>query len=267
MSLPVVSEPISVLHCRSRDVHWPEAQLRPAPPAPQPEPSGALALGGQLAEAPEQVSTGSHEPVLGRHTVPLAARPHWRVQHSSLEKSQTEPAVNLQVAALQHGLPAQPWAPPQSQSSPASTMPLPHWLPVMVTTSLLLVRHVDLTLLRPMAEQMLPTLQGENLVMPLPVEGFMMNWPPASHEAVLSGQHCWRTAVPSPQVDGVQSCTAPKVWPDSCANTCHSVDVRTTTLAAATVSLASPDEPCTQAMPSQARPTAASVLQVLSRVQ
>ncbi len=114
-------------------------------------------------------------------------------------------------------------------------------------------------------------LQAENLVMPLPVDGFMMNCPPASHVVALSGQHCCLVAVPSPHVCDVQSCTAPNVWPDSCAKTCHSVDVRTTTLAAATVSLELPEPddcaPCTHAWPSHASPTAASVLQVLSSVQ
>ncbi len=125
MSLPVVSEPISVLHCRSRDVHWPEAHVSPVPDAPQPVPSGALTLAGQLGDVPEHTSAGSQVPVLGRQTVPLLAMWHCCVQHSSLEKSQTEPVVNLHVDGLQHGLLPQPCVPPQSQSSPDSTMPLP----------------------------------------------------------------------------------------------------------------------------------------------
>ncbi len=117
---------MSVLHCRSREVHCPEAQLRPVPEVPHDVPSGALMLAGQLAEVPEQVSAGSQEPVLGRQTVPLLDNWHCWVQHSSFEKSQTEPVVNLHVLGLQQGLLLQPCGPPQSQSSPASTMPFPH---------------------------------------------------------------------------------------------------------------------------------------------
>ena len=130
--------------------------------------------------------------------------------------------VKRQVLGSQHGLPRQPSGPPQSHCSPCSTMPLPHRLPVMVTTSLLLVRQFVLTLLRPMAEQMLPMLHAENCVMPLPVDGFMMKRCRASHEVALRGQHCCRVAVPSLHELDVQSCTAPKVWPVSWAMTCHS---------------------------------------------
>jgi hypothetical protein len=70
--------------------------------------------------------------------------------------------VNLQVVGLQQGLFAHPDVPPQSQSSPASTMPFPHWLPVIVETSLFAVRQLVFTLFLPIAEQMLPIEQGEN---------------------------------------------------------------------------------------------------------
>lgn len=103
--------------------------------------------------------------------------------------------------------------------------------------------------------------------MPEPVEGFIRYWPFALQVEELSGQHCCLVDVPSEHVVEVQSCTAPNVWPDSCAKTCHSVDVRTTTLAAATVSLLSLEEPDMQSWPSHASPTAESVLQVLRRVQ
>ena len=47
---------------------------------------------------------------------------------------------------------------------------------------------------------MLPMEQGENLVMPWAVEGFMMNCSPASHWPLLSGQHCCElTVLASPQ--------------------------------------------------------------------
>lgn len=271
VSLPEDMLPIRVLHCRSRDVHWPEAQARPAPEAPQPVPSGAVTSAGQFGEAPVHVSCGSHTPVLARHTVPLLANLQEEVQHSSLAGSQTALVVNLQVVGLQQGLVPQPCVPPQSQSSPCSTMPLPHCDSAMVLTSRLLVRQLDLTLLRPMAEQMLPTLQGENCVMPPPVEGFMMKAALALQLDWERGQHCCLVTVPSEQVWDVQSWTAPKVWPVSWAMTCHSVLVQTTTLAAAIVSfwLLAEDscEPCTHTWPSQARPTAESVPQVLRRVQ
>jgi hypothetical protein len=37
---------------------------------------------------------------------------------------------------------------------------------------------------------MLPMLQAENRVMPVPVEGFMMKFPLASQDVRESGQHC-----------------------------------------------------------------------------
>jgi len=53
-------------------------------------------------------------------------------------------------------------------------MPLPHCAPLMVTMFLLVERHCVLTELRPMALQMLPTVQGEKAVIPAGVNGFMM---------------------------------------------------------------------------------------------
>jgi hypothetical protein len=87
---------------------------------------------------------------------------YWQleVQQSSFAGSQTEPDVNLHVFGSQQESPAQPSVPPQSQSSPGSTMPLPHTLPVMVVTSLLLERQSVFTELRPMALQMFPIVQG-----------------------------------------------------------------------------------------------------------
>jgi hypothetical protein len=85
-------------------------------------------------------------------------------------------------------------------------------------------------------EQILPMLHGENWVIPTPVEGFMMNFCPASQVLALSGQQDGEEASTG-QVELVQSWTAPKVCPDSWANTCHSVVVLTTTLVPATVSL------------------------------
>ena len=116
---------------------------------------------------------------------------NWQpLQQSSLESSQTAFVLNLQVVGSQQLLPAQFSVPPQSQSSPSSTMPLPHWLPEMVTTPLFAVRQSDLTLFRPRAEQMLPIEQGLKSVMPWPVDGFMIYFAPASQVSALRGQHC-----------------------------------------------------------------------------
>lgn len=70
-------------------------------------------------------------------------------------------------------------------------MPLPQVWPEIVVTPRLLVRHVDLTLLRPKAEQMLPIEQGEKRLMFSAVEGFIRYFSPASHVVALRGQHCW----------------------------------------------------------------------------
>jgi len=99
----------------------------------------------------------------------------WQLlQQSSFASSQTAPDLNLQVEASQHWLLPQLSAPPQSQSSPSSTMPLPHCWPLMVVTPRLLLKHCVLTELRSMAEQMFPIEHGENWVMPSAVDGFMM---------------------------------------------------------------------------------------------
>jgi hypothetical protein len=128
---------------------------------------------GQVEELPVHFSSMSHSPVLARQTV--FAEENWQeVQQPSFASSQTEPSVNLQVLASQHLLSPQPSEPPQSQSSPSSTMPLPHCAPAMVTMPLLSERHSELTVLRPSAEQTLPIVHCENLVTSELVLGFMM---------------------------------------------------------------------------------------------
>lgn len=74
--------------------------------------------------------------------------------------SQTALSTNLQVVGLQHLLVPQPSVPPQSHSSPASTIPFPHSFLVMILTSLLEVRHEVLTLRLLNAEHIFPTEQG-----------------------------------------------------------------------------------------------------------
>jgi len=131
-------------------VHCPDAQVRELP---HDVPSGAVVSAGQVAAVPLQTSWGSQIPVLVRHTVPFEANWQVEVQQSSLLGSQTACDLNLQVVGSQHGLLPHPGTPPQSQSSPASTIPFPHWLPVIVEMSLFAVRQVVLTLFLPIAEK------------------------------------------------------------------------------------------------------------------
>jgi len=201
-----------VLHCKSRELHCPDAHVSPSVEFPHDWPSGALTSAGQTALLPEQVSCGSQAPVELRQTVPELAKAQVDMQQSSLLGSQTAFALNLQVVASQHGLFPQPSTPPQSQSSPCSTIPFPHWEPLMVGTFLLDVRQPVFTELRPMAEQIFPILQGLKLVIPVAVDGFMMKRWPAEQVDEESGQHCCAaTVVPSAHVESTQSCTAPKV--------------------------------------------------------
>lgn len=182
-------------------MQWPLAHFKPPV---QLVPSVAVLSAGHVAEEPVHISAGSHSPVLGRQVCVDGA--NWQLlQHSSLESSQTALFLNLQVAASQHWFPAQLAVPPQSQSSPASTMPLPHCCPVIVVTPLLLLKQKVLTLFRWKAEQILPMEQGLNAVMPWPVEGFMRYFSPASQVPLLRGQHCCALDVPSAQVELVQS--------------------------------------------------------------
>ena len=164
--------PISSLHCRSRLVHWPLAQMRPVV-LPQLWPFGRNWSAGQLPDVPLHFSVKSQGPELARQTLFEGANLQPE-QHSSFISSQTEPFVNLQVAPSQQVSLPHPCVPPQSHSSPLSTTPLPHWLPVIVTIPRSLTKQLELTLLRPKAEQMFPTVQGENCVIPSAVLGFMM---------------------------------------------------------------------------------------------
>ncbi len=204
---------MTVLHCKSREVHCPLVHLSPLP---QSSPSGAVTSFGQEEDEPEQRSSGSQESVLARQTVSALAKRQLR-QQSSLESSHSALGLKRHVPGSQHALSPQPSSPPQSHSSPSSTMPLPHCWPEIVGTFLLSEKQDVLTLLRPMAEHMLPMEQGLNPVIPVDVEGFMMNLSPALQVDELRGQHCCAlTALLSRHVLSKQSCTAPKVCPVSC---------------------------------------------------
>lgn len=189
VSLLPRTEPRTVLHCRSRLVHCPLAQARPVSlPLLQLVPSDRCLSAGQSPVVPEQTSATSQGPAAARQVVLAAA--NWQpVQQASFESSHTAVLLNLQVVGSQHLLSPHPAVPPQSQSSPLSTMPLPHWLPVVVTTPLLSTRQLDWTLLRPIAEQMLPIVHCEKFSRSEDVVGFMMYLPSASHDVEVSGQH------------------------------------------------------------------------------
>ena len=69
--------------------------------------------------------------------------------------------------------------------------------------------------MRPIAEQMFPMVQGENVFAFGEVDGFMIKSPPAGQTEEEKGQHWDDRAVLVPQVELIQSWTAPKVWPVS----------------------------------------------------
>lgn len=125
--------------------------------------------------------------------------------------SHTALSTNLQVLGSQHLLPAHWATPPQSQSSPFSTIPLPHSCSVIIVTPLFEVRQDVSTPRRPIAEQMLPTVHGLKSCILSLVLGFIMNFCPASHSVADSGQHCEVWGIFVPQLWDVQSCTAPIV--------------------------------------------------------
>lgn len=209
----------------------------------------------------------SHSPRLARHTV--SADENWHLlQQLSLASSQTAPSLNLQVLASQQlSLPQDP-SPPQSHSSPSSTIPFPHWLPVIVVTPRFWDRQELLTLLRPMAEQIFPIVQGEKLFTS-PALGFMIYFASASHVDLDRGQHCEEDSRFWAQVSESQSWTAPNVWPDSWAKICHEPPefVRTTILVPLTVLEPSFIVSELQSCPSQESPTSLPVGQPLIKVQ
>lgn len=118
-----------------------------------------------MPSLPVQVSSRSQTPVLARQTV--LAGVNWQdVQQESLLSSQTLEPMKRQVVGLQQEFPRQPLSPPQSQSSPLSTIPFPHWEPVRVVRLRLETRQEERTRLAPRPEQMLPIVQGEKDVRP-----------------------------------------------------------------------------------------------------
>ena len=270
-----------VLHCISLEVHCPLMHVKPFE---HEIPSSLTTSLGHEAEDPVQRSSGSHSPVEGRQT--WSVPENWQLlQQSSLESSHTELFLNLHVAASQQLFPAHllfsvtkccavewgtsyPSDPPQSQSSPVSTIPFPHLFSVIICTSLLSVKHCLLTLLEKNAPQMLPMVQGLNLSICSDVEGFMMYLPPASHWVAVSWQHCEESCIFAAHWSGVQSWTAPNVCPTSWAITFHSEGVLATTFAPLTVwPSALWSAVSLHNIPIQASPTAEPVLQFVNKVQ
>lgn len=112
---------------------------------------------------------------------------YWQeeVQHAELEGSQTAPEVNLQVEESQHD---EVVFPPGSQSSPSSTIPLPHCCKLITLLSPgVCIQLVD-TALFPILLHIFPSVHPENVCSVVDVVGFMINWPFALHVDVVKGQ-------------------------------------------------------------------------------
>lgn len=129
---------------------------------------------GHSADEPEQTSSLSHVgSTLARHTVPEPASWHDEVQHSELLGSQTAPLLNLHVDVSQHD-DVEPGG--GSQSSPSSTMPLPHDCKEMIRgldgkpgrTRHVVFRELEIVV------QMLPIEHGEKLLVLRAETGDMM---------------------------------------------------------------------------------------------
>jgi hypothetical protein len=107
------------------EVHIPLAHARPDP---QESPFGLNVSVGHEDELPVHVSATSHCAFFAaRHTVVLGANPHEEVQHVLDVGSHTAPDANLHWAVQQDVPVTVPLVEPGSQSSPDSTIPLPHW--------------------------------------------------------------------------------------------------------------------------------------------
>ena len=81
--------------------------------------------------------------------------------------------ANLQVVGLQQVFPAQPDVPPQSHSSPSSTMPLPHSPAVMRVTFLFEVKQEAEIAFVAKPEQMFPIEHAEKRLVASIVVGFI----------------------------------------------------------------------------------------------
>jgi hypothetical protein len=113
---------------RAKEVHCPVAHARPLDP--QLFPFGAKISAGHADEFPGHISGISQAGSLaGRQTCVAGANWHCAVQHGVLLGSHTEFWVNLHVWESQQ---VELTPLPGSQSSPLSTMPLPHIWSVMV---------------------------------------------------------------------------------------------------------------------------------------
>ena len=110
------------------EVHWPAAHARPLDP--QLFPLGEKTSAGQADEFPVHTSAASQlASFAGRQTWVAGANRHCAVQQGALLGSQTAFGRNLQVLGSQH-VEFEPL--PGSQSSPLSTIPLPHICSVIV---------------------------------------------------------------------------------------------------------------------------------------
>jgi hypothetical protein len=116
------------INSRAIEVHWPDAHAKSL--GPQLFPFGANRSAGQAEKFPVHNSAVSQLGSLeARQTCVAGANWHCAVQHGELSGSQTALFRNLQVSESQH-VEFEPL--PGSQSSPVSTIPLPHICSVMV---------------------------------------------------------------------------------------------------------------------------------------
>ena len=168
-------------------MHTPSAHVSPEP---QLWPLGSYSFAGQAPDVPVHISAMSHcGSAEARHTVCALANWHESVQHASFVGSQTDPEVNWHVLESQQ---VEFTFGPGSHSSPASTIPLPHILRVIVLTlELGSTRQDVLTALEDvdcMTEQMLPKLHCEKTFCTDEVTGDMIYWSFASQVLVVRGQ-------------------------------------------------------------------------------
>ena len=177
----------------------------------------------------------SHELSLDtRQTCVEGANWHVPVQHGPESGSHIAPGRSLHVVVSQHD---DSTPTPGSQSSPASTIPLPH----ICSENVFCVgsgglMHVMSMLLPLISEQMFPIVQGEKTCSLLDETGDMRKrafelqvcavaGQQSSARLQPSAQSCWWTGSlgDSGHVIGKALTIAPKLCPISCEMTCHSV--------------------------------------------
>jgi len=248
-------------------VQSPLAHARPL--SPHDCPLGCVLSAGQVADVPVHVSTMSHALSLeGRQTCVEGANWHVPVQHGPESGSHNALGSSLHVVVSQH---VELTPTPGSQSSPGSTIPLPHICRenVFCPGSGALM-HVMSILLPLISEQIFPIVQAEKTCSLLDETGDMRKREPELQVCAVSGQQsserlqpsaqsCWRTrsviGKDSGHGIGKELTMAPKLWPISCATTCHSVRPLVLTAVPLTTLGALPVDFWLHTVPNHATPT------------